>query len=873
MEIKILEGIISDINRQYIKYQLLSNDNLRLETYTIQSIINENVDKVDILNQYLVKIFAIVKETARRFSLGCITVTANDNDYKLAKIYDFVTIDGEYAVYNNEWFAGGNKSKWNMIHYDEQLMAGILLHYGYITQMATGEGKTLVATLPAFLNALTHKGVHVMTVNDYLSKRDCETTRPIYAFYGLSVDCIEYYPTHSSQRIHAYNADITFGTNSSFAFDYLYDHLSKRSKDCVQRGHNFCVIDEADSILIDNADEPHIISGGNPINMGDEYKIKKNIIEELLQKDGSNLYLVDILKHKAWFTDEGKKWLAEKCELNDLYTIDFPKRNELKYLKEEERQEIIYKMNTQNILQQLLFAYTLYVKDIDYVVSNNKIIIVDQHTGRLKEDSRWEHGLHTAIEVKENIKIYPDRKPVAAISLKNYFKLYSRICGMTGTALSVSEEILHVYGLKTYVIPTHAKLIRNDFPLRVFRNKKIKDDAIIEEIQSYNKKGRPVLVGCLSIKRAEDISKLLSDIGINHNLLTAKSLHKEAYLISQAGQVGQITVTTSLAGRGTDIKLSKESFNNGGLAVIGTDLFDSERVDGQLKGRAGRQGDPGSSLFFVSLEDNIIQNLNQTDNDDLNRLASMTDYNELSMNNIRDYVEIAQSNREMYFFELRKESNLKDDIIAPFRYVFYQERNNILYDKLSPDNLLYNWGVTDIDMEELNIHIHELYIKACAIFMRSQANNKISEEFNLPFSNNMHLFTVLFDINKAVHNYDYFAHEFKKQTILSSYDKSWGQFVQHMMQNLNKSEIDELPKLFNEMKIDIKRTVLSRLTKSTIPVGDDSNSSIKNNYMSEEKTKKNEYKQKTSSNAPCPCGSNKKFGECHGQNTHRKNRR
>ena len=606
--------LVDSINVEYKILCRLSNDELRMRLYQIADAINGSENKNKALDEHLVPVFAIVKETARRFTKGNIIVTANDYDKFLSETYDIVAIDNGKAIYKNRWDAGGVPFEWNMVHYDEQLLGGILLHKGYAIEMLTGEGKTLVATLPVMLNALTHNGVHMMTVNSYLSKRDFELTRPIYMFYGLTADCIEYYPNGNLRRKKAYVADITFGTNSSFTFDYLDDHLAMDPSECVQRKHTFAIIDELDSILIDDAGTPHIVGGGNYYNHGKYYEENLPIVKELLgTKSAQPLYKSDVLRKKAEFTKEGKTWLASKKQIPDLFSVaktyeidNFDKLNQ--YEKDEQLKKIFI----QNVLYQLLAAFTLYEKDIDYVVDNGKIKIIDKNTGRIKESNRWEHGLHTAIEVKEGVKVQNDFDGMAVISLKNYFKLYKKVAGMSGTIMAVKDELKSVYGLKCEALPTHKPMIRTDIPLRVYRTEERKEKEIISLIKENQRAGRPTLVGCINMKRSESIAQLLENENIPFNRLDAKTIKEEARTIAKAGIGDTITVATSVAGRGTDIKPSPDALENGGLMVIGTDLFDSVRIDNQLKGRTGRQGNPGSSVFFASLEDSILKYLSTT---------------------------------------------------------------------------------------------------------------------------------------------------------------------------------------------------------------------------------------------------------------------
>ena len=764
---------VDSINKKYTVYKNFSPDEIRRILRNIEKAISSSEDAESCLDNYLEDVFAIVKATAYLFSKGSIEVEANDNDFLLADTSDFVQIKEGKAIYLNKWEAGGEKFTWKMVHYDEQLLGGIYLHHGYAVEMATGEGKTLVATLPVMLNALTHNGVHLMTVNDYLSKRDFEITRPLYMFHGLSVGCIELYETHSSRRKLAYKSDITFGTNSEFAFDYLYDHMSMSPDDIVQSGHNFAIVDELDSVMIDNADEPHIVSGGQTYNVGETYKEYKPIFEELYTSECNfEMFVVDKLNNTAYYTDKGKQWIADNIGISDLYSLT--KKYQLadyKSLSIEKQQEINRKLHIQNVFCQLLSAYTLYEKDVHYIVEMGSVIIVDQHTGRTKESSRWDHGLHTAIEVKENVATKPDSDGMAVISLKNYFRLYNKCSGMSGTIMTVSDELEQVYGLHSVSIPTHAPLIRTDLSLKVYKTKVSKDKAIVKEIQSLKEKKRPILVGSISIMRSHELSTLLNNESISHIALDAKSEEKEASVISQAGIEGSITLSTSMAGRGTDIKLSTQSKELGGLAVIGTDLFESSRVDKQLKGRAGRQGDPGSSQFFCSLDDFIVGNLSKDDKKALLEESSRIENDDISTPKIISYMLKAQENREKYYYKQRQKTALKDDIIAPHRKKFYEERNSVLKNSQVANSLITSLVNNHTSEADIIVSLRKLYNHAIALVSVTQSNNKVRTMISIPFSDRSDLYSVTFEISNLLKSFEYFCEEYKRQVILQAYDK------------------------------------------------------------------------------------------------------
>ena len=861
---------VDSINKKYTVYKNFSPDEIRRILRNIEKAISSSEDAESCLDNYLEDVFAIVKATAYLFSKGSIEVEANDNDFLLADTSDFVQIKEGKAIYLNKWEAGGEKFTWKMVHYDEQLLGGIYLHHGYAVEMATGEGKTLVATLPVMLNALTHNGVHLMTVNDYLSKRDFEITRPLYMFHGLSVGCIELYGTHSSRRKLAYKSDITFGTNSEFAFDYLYDHMSMSPDDIVQSGHNFAIVDELDSVMIDNADEPHIVSGGQTYNVGETYKEYKPIFEELYTSECNfEMFVVDKLNNTAYYTDKGKQWIADNIGISDLYSLT--KKYQLadyKSLSIEKQQEINRKLHIQNVFCQLLSAYTLYEKDVHYIVEMGSVIIVDQHTGRTKESSRWDHGLHTAIEVKENVKTKHDSDGMAVISLKNYFRLYNKCSGMSGTIMTVSDELEQVYGLHSVSIPTHAPQIRTDLSLKVYKTKVSKDKAIVKEIQSLKEKKRPILVGSISIMRSHELSTLLNNESISHIALDAKSEEKEASVISQAGIEGSITLSTSMAGRGTDIKLSTQSKELGGLAVIGTDLFESSRVDKQLKGRAGRQGDPGSSQFFCSLDDFIVGNLSEDDKKALLEESSRIENDDISTPKIISYMLKAQENREKYYYKQRQKTALKDDIIAPHRKKFYEERNSVLKNSQVANSLITSLVNNHTSEADIIVSLRKLYNHAIALVSVTQSNNKVRTMISIPFSDRSDLYSVTFEISNLLKSFEYFCEEYKRQVILQAYDKYWKRFVVYMMADLDETEIASLEKEYSEMKHEIDCIIMSRMMNATIPVGGVEEITTTQKENDNNTPRIANSNKSIMSNELCPCGSGKSFGECHGQNTH-----
>lgn len=860
--------LVDSINMEYVTLCSLSNDELRVRLNRIARIINDSENKYKALDEHLVLVFSILKETARRFSKGNIEVSANSNDIKLASMYDFVEIIGNNAVYKNHWDVMGVPHTWNMVYYDEQLLGGILLHYGYATEMATGEGKTIVATLPVFLNALTHNGVHLMTVNDFLSKRDFEITRPLYMFYGLTADCIDRYPRYDMRHKEAYKLDVVFGTNSSFTFDYLFDHIAITPQECVQTTHNYAIVDELDSVLIDNADEPHIVGGGNYYNNGQMYQENYPIVKELIEQEGIELFICDRLNKKARYTKEGKEWLSAKKGIKDLYLIertyelvDFDK------LSEEKQKEIYKNLELQNVLLQILFALVVYECDVDYLVDRDKVKIIDSHTGRVKESSRWEHGLHTALEVKEGVPVQDDFDGMAVISLKNYFRLYAKIAGMSGTIMPVEEELREIYNLKCVSLPTHKPLIRQDKPLRIFKNRADKDDAIIKTIVDNRNSGRPTLVGCITVKRSEEIASKLDVLGIEYNKLDAKTIKDEAFVISKAGYGSTITIATSVAGRGTDIKPSLDAIAAGGLMVIGTDLFESIRIDRQLKGRSGRQGDPGTSEFFVSLEDQILKSLASEELQILEESILTLSEGEIHDEKIRCLFGKAQANREAYFKNCRNETAFKDDIIAPQRKKFYEQRNAVLFSADVAEAIVREIILkSNFTEESIDANLMSLYHKAKELIIRSVKNNINRTTILVPFSDKLYTFTIQLEVEFTIASFEYFCKEFKRQIILQVYDKEWKIFVLYMMGNLDRKEIEMLDNKYLMMMNEINSIILSRLHNSTIPFD------IRNEFIRQEKHSYSKpiYQRLLRSIIEpediCPCGSGKKYCECHGGN-------
>ena len=817
-DIKVISPIVKEINQQCLQLADLTNDNLRDKTKDLKKQINDFVKqerkeveelkqsslsketpaeekekiykKIDdlekaiiikieeILNLILPTAFAVIKETSRRFSENeNIEVTATENDKELAATKDFVEIRENKANYKTTWDAAGTKIKWDMVHYDVQLIGGIVLHQGKIAEMQTGEGKTLSATLPIFLNALTGLGVHLVTVNDYLAKRDAQWMGPLFQFHGLSIDCIDNHQPNSEERREAYLADITYGTNNEFGFDYLRDNMAKRPQDLVQRKLNYTIVDEVDSVLIDDARTPLIISGPTPKGDKHEYNEYKHKVYQLasaqrkfvstviadakkllkegkdeegglnllrayrglprnkalikfLSEDGiraqlqktENFYMQDQSKemHKVdaelYFvideksnsielTEKGLELMTSSTEHKDFFILpdvgnsiaEIDKSSKTESQKEQDKDEILrdfaVKSERVHTINQLLKAYTLFEKDVEYVVMDNKVKIVDEQTGRIMEGRRYSDGLHQAIEAKENVKIEAATQTYATVTLQNYFRMYSKISGMTGTAETEAGEFWEIYKLDVVAIPTNKPIIRDDRDDLVYKTNREKYNAVIEDIVTLTNEGRPILVGTTSVEISELLSNILRRRGIKHNVLNAKMHQKEADIVAEAGKASAVTIATNMAGRGTDIKLSKEVKNAGGLAIIGTERHDSRRVDRQLRGRAGRQGDPGSSQFYVSLEDKLMRLFGSE------RIAKLMDRMGLEEGEVIQHsmvsrsIERAQKKVEENNFGTRKRLLEYDDVMNQQREVIYKKRRHALHgDRISVDvlNMIYD---------------------------------------------------------------------------------------------------------------------------------------------------------------------------------------
>lgn len=803
-DLKQIQPILDKTLEAYKRIDILTDDELREETVRIRKIISgriaadeatkkelrgqlddlslspdekeriaTEVDKLtkkidgeieEVLLEVLPDTFAVMKSTARRFKENPqIRVKATDSDRELSTRSDFVSIEGEYAVWKNTWIAGGNPIVWDMVHYDVQLIGGIVLHQGKIAEMATGEGKTLVATLPVFLNALAGKGVHVVTVNDYLSRRDSEWMGPLYEFHGLRVDCIDKHQPNSDARKKAYRADITFGTNNEFGFDYLRDNMAINPEDLVQKKHHYAIVDEVDSVLIDDARTPLIISG--PVPKGDDqqfaeykpfvekiYNIQRADVTQLLNEakkliaagdkaEGGKIllraykglprynplikymsepgikqillstenfymqdnnkqmhlvtddlyFVIDEKQRSVELTDKGHELIARTtsdpkffvlpdvgAEISEIEKQDIPAEEKLSK-KDALLTDYALKAERVHTVNQLLKAYTMFENDVEYVVMDNKIKIVDEQTGRILDGRRYSDGLHQAIEAKENVKVEAATQTFATITLQNYFRMYHKLAGMTGTAETEAGEFWSIYKLDVVSIPTNRPVVRKDGDDLIYKTKKDKYNAVIEEINRLKEAGRPVLVGTTSVEISELLSRMLKLRGIKHNVLNAKQHAREADIVAEAGQPGSVTIATNMAGRGTDIKLGSGVKESGGLSIIGTERHDSRRVDRQLRGRAGRQGDPGSSSFFVSLEDDLMRLFGSERIARIVDRMGMKEGEVLQHSMLSSSIERAQRKVEENNFGIRKRLLEYDDVMNSQREVIYNRRKNALY--------------------------------------------------------------------------------------------------------------------------------------------------------------------------------------------------
>lgn len=1074
-DLKEITPYVDKVKAVYPSIKALSNDELRAKTDEIKQRIQDyvaeekaqveelrkgiedkeleereaiwaEVDKIEkaitdkmevVLEQSLPEVFAIMKDTARRFAENEeVVVTANQFDRDLAARFDFVRIEDDKAIYANHWKAGGNEITWDMIHYDVQLFGGVVLHKGKIAEMATGEGKTLVATLPVFLNALTRNGVHVVTVNDYLSKRDSEWMGPLYMFHGLSVDCIDKHQPNSEARRKAYEADITFGTNNEFGFDYLRDNMAISPKDLVQRKHNYSIVDEVDSVLIDDARTPLIISG--PIPRGEEQlfeqfrpnvevvvNAQKDLCSKLLieakkkmasddQKvveEGSILLYrsfkgyprnkalikflseqgvkAQMLKTEEYFMSENMRHMHEATD--ELYFVIDEKNNSIELTDkgidlltgktddptffvlpditsqlsqlenmtgtEEEKQaqkdEILanYSVKSERVhtINQLLKAYTLFEKDDEYVVMDNKVMIVDEQTGRIMDGRRYSDGLHQAIEAKERVKVEAATQTFATITLQNYFRMYHKLSGMTGTAETEAGEFWDIYKLDVVVIPTNRPIARNDMNDRIYKTKREKYNAVIEEIVQLTEAGRPVLVGTTSVEISELLSRMLTMRKIQHNVLNAKLHQKEAEIVALAGQKSTVTIATNMAGRGTDIKLSKDVKDAGGLAIIGTERHESRRVDRQLRGRAGRQGDPGSSQFFVSLEDDLMRLFSS---ERIIRVMDRLGHEEgdvIQHSMITKSIERAQRKVEENNFGIRKRLLEYDDVMNSQREVIYKKRRHaLLGERIGVDiaNNMYDvcetlveehkeandlegfrmdvlkYLAVDFDIKEEDFQktsadnlTERLYKEVRDTFSRKtetiakQAFPVIKNVFEqrgemfknivVPFTDGKRAYNVVANLEKTYKSEgEELIRAYEKSIMLAHIDDAWKEHLREMddlkqsVQNATYEQKDPLLiykfesfNLFKSMVDKINKNVVSTLMKGQIPFEAPeevkqaeekrtdlskmrtgrSDAPAAQTNQAPRKTEPVKVGPKVGRNDPCPCGSGKKYKNCHGK--------
>ena len=986
------------------------------------------------LDSILPEAFAIVKSTARRFKENPeLVVKATPFDRNISVDHDFVRIEGDNAIYSNHWKAGGNEIQWDMVHYDVQLIGGIALHQGKIAEMATGEGKTLVATLPVFLNALAGKGVHMVTVNDYLSKRDSEWMGPLYMFHGLSVDCIDKHQPNSAERKRAYDCDITFGTNNEFGFDYLRDNMAISEEDLVQRKHHYAIVDEVDSVLIDDARTPLIISGPVKRSEADEaqflefrpyverlYQAQRTLVNQTLneakkkiaagdENEGGKLLLrahkglpkyqplikylsepgIKVLLQKAenyymqdnekempvvtdelYFvineqlnsvdmTDKGHEMLASSTGDENFFVLPDVglKTAEIEHLelspedKQKRKDELLFDFSTKServhTMIQLLKAYTMFEKDVDYVIMDGKVKIVDESTGRIMEGRRWSDGLHQAVEAKENVKVEGTTQTFATITLQNYFRMYHKLSGMTGTAETEAGEFWSIYKLDVMVIPTNRPVIRDDQNDQIYRTKKAKYAAVIERIVELTKEGRPVLVGTSDVETSELLSRMLKMRGIKHNVLNAKEHAREAEIVAQAGQSSTVTIATNMAGRGTDIKLSEQVRKAGGLAIIGTERHDSRRVDRQLRGRAGRQGDPGSSTFYLSLEDDLMRLFGG------DRLAKVVDGMGMTENDVLENkmlsnaVENAQKKKEEINFGYRKHLLEYDDVMNYQREAIYSRRRNAINgDRIEIDlrNMMidtasqfvsnhkgcdYQTFKTDLisqlsmdtpfdeqfysdtksaaledvlieEMEKVYRRRMDALVEKLNPIIKDvyEKQGKMYQNIAIPISDGIKMMTLSVNLEKA-YNSDgrEIAKTLTKNIILLQIDDHWKAHLRDMddlkqsVQTASYEQKDPVVvyklegyNLFAQMLDSLNRDVLSFLLKAFVPLRDRNEApqravARQRTDMSQMRTSRNELstngEQKSNTpvkvdkhvgrNDPCPCGSGKKYKNCHGK--------
>jgi preprotein translocase subunit SecA len=1017
------------------------------EKESIYSQIDKLEEEIDVkyeevLDEILPEAFGIIKDTARRFKEHEeLEVTALEYDRTLAASRDSVAIKGDRAIWQNRWMAGGNEITWDMVHYDVQLIGGVALHSGKIAEMATGEGKTVVATLPVFLNALTGKGVHLVTVNDYLAKRDSEWMGPIYEFHGLTVDCIDKHQPNSEARRKAYNCDITFGTNNEFGFDYLRDNMAHSPAELVQRKHNYAIVDEVDSVLVDDARTPLIISG--PIPKGDdqefgEYKPKveklvaaqrqlintiftdarKLLAEGDTEKAGFKLLQAHkgLPKYKALIkllSEEGNKALMLKTEnhymqeqsknmhlvTDELFFIIEEKLNSVELtekgidlitgssddsaffimpdigsevaeiersdmsdkkkleIKDKMLQDYAVKSERIHTVNQLLKAYAMFEKEVEYVVMDNKVKIVDEQTGRIMEGRRYSDGLHQAIEAKENVKVEAATQTWATITLQNYFRMYHKLAGMTGTAETEAGEFWDIYKLDVMVIPTNRPIVRDDREDLVYKTKREKYNAVIDELVNLNKAGRPALVGTTTVEVSELLSKMLNIRKIDHNVLNAKLHQREAEVVAQAGKSGTVTIATNMAGRGTDIKLTEEVKKAGGLAIIGTERHESRRVDRQLRGRSGRQGDPGSTQFYVCLEDDLMRLFGSE------RIAGMMDRLGLKEGEVIQHsmitksIERAQKKVEENNFGIRKNLLEYDDVMNSQREVIYKRRKHALYGErigLDIANMMFDVTESIVDgfhssgdydgfkLELIRFFsiespvtadefkqmtsddlVDKIYEDLLQAYKRKQESisdqampvinqvyehqRQVYENIVVPVSDGTRIFQVLANLEKCYNSEGKeLVRSYEKSIILATIDQAWQEHLRELddlrqsVRNAQYEQKDPLLiykfeafELFSAMIDKVNKDVVSTLMKAHIPLKDPSSvqraAAPKKMDLSKFEANKddvNSYndpsgggkakdgrtqahqpvrvEKKVGRNDPCPCGSGKKYKNCHG---------
>ena len=1027
-----------------LKYKA-ENDDLDLEK---KNEIFEQVDKLEkqqlekieeALNNIMPEAFAVLKETAKRFKENeVVEATATELDRELAAKFDHINIEGDKVYYNNSWIAGGNTVTWDMVPYNVQILGGTVLHQGKIAEMATGEGKTLVATFPVYLNALAGRGVHVVTVNDYLAKRDSEWMGTIYEFLGLTVDCIDKHEPNSQPRRNAYLADITYGTNNEFGFDYLRDNMTGNPEELVQRKHHFAIVDEVDSVLIDDARTPLIISGPTPRGDHQEFDVLKPDVVKLYeaQKRLVTLCLAEAKKiltdpnatqeqknHGAnqlfrayrglpknnalikFLSEEGMKALMQKTEgfylqeqqknmhiIDDelyfvidekLHSVDLTEKgideltkayndssffilpdvgseiaelersglsDDEKIIKKSELlRNFSEKSERLHTVQQLLKAYTLFEKDVDYVIMDNKIKIVDEQTGRIMEGRRWSDGLHQAVEAKENVHVEAATQTYATITLQNYFRMYHKLAGMTGTAETEAGEFWDIYKLDVVVIPTNKPIARIDAEDLIYKTKREKYNAVIDKIQEFVDEGRPVLVGTTSVEVSELLSRMLTRKGIKHNVLNAKLHAKEAQIVKDAGQAGTVTIATNMAGRGTDIKLGPGVKEAGGLAIIGTERHESRRVDRQLRGRSGRQGDNGSSQFFVSLEDDLMRMFGSDRIAPLMDRLGLQEGEVIQHSMITKQIEKAQKKVEENHFGTRKHLLEYDDVMNSQREAIYEKRRHALFgERLSIDinNMMYDLGESLIEKfhdsadyyglkmdvlstmgmdlpfgedefkrAKLDVLAEKLFDRALDVYnnktriigektlpvIENVHKNTQYENILIPFTDGKKSMNVVVNLKRAVENgAKEISLSVEKFITLGIIDESWKEHLReldelkHSVQNAHYEQKDPLLiykfesfNLFKQMIQKINTDVISFLMRADVPMQENNQvreqraraidrsklqeqrtdllSQSHSNTQERQITQPIHVEKKVGRNDPCPCGSGKKYKNCHGR--------